>query len=191
MEQEWSLLADEMIRGIQSLLETIIQTPHSYYVALLAPLLFTAIVFLSGLIREKSEQNFLQKWNGLLEIAQSHFLLPFSKILIVDEDLDFLILAKQEFEEKGFHVYISDDEEKGMEILKRVENVEVVISNFKLLALLRQINGHRPSYPFLLVGFQDGQYLKLHPDKFLDKKRLGKEFDRCFKSLFRKVRKAA
>ncbi|MFZ8933046.1 MAG: response regulator [Bacteriovoracaceae bacterium] len=184
----WNLLTNEFNLAFNTMTESIGNTPFALLLVILAPLLFTAYVFFNWLVKEGGEHDELEKFNGLLEISQSHFLSPFSTILLVDDDTNFLEMSSKLLESKGHHVKTAMTGQQALDILRAdfEHNIQVVVTDFKLPDFngveLSQKNGH--IYPFLLVSALDGNQISFHSfdvvDGYLHKSKFRKDFEKEF-----------
>lgn len=192
--ETWNVLANEITLALDTIVHSVGNTPTPLLLVILAPLIFTAYVFFNWLVKEGEEHDELEKFNGLLEISQSRFLSPFSRILLVDDDPSFLEMSTKLLESKGHDVITAMTGQEALDILHRDfdHEIHVVITDFKLPDFngveLSQKNGH--VYPFLLVSALDGKQIKWNSldivDGFIHKSKFRNDFEKEFEKTINK-----
>lgn len=188
--EQFNILARELTNSFEFAWNAISNTPISLLLILLAPALFTAVVFYHWLYSEKSSFKEWEKLKILLDLAENNQLLPSSRVLVVDDDPDFLNIAKNIFNTKGITVITAANGMDALNILNEdpFHHIDAVVTDLNMphmegKELFQRNNG---LHPFLMVSGEEEKNLDSNVlsfcDAYMDKKKTQEEIVRATNS---------
>lgn len=171
----WDVISNELLESFKILGNSISNTPPSLLLIIVAPIAFTVFVFVNWLRKEGVKLEDWDKFKKLLQLTENYSIAPLSRVLIVDDDPDYLLMAEKIFEKKGITVIKAENGQQALDILNEdsYNRIDAVISDDGL----PDFNGpeiclkHHHQHPFLLTSATIPKSHTLHiVDGFLDKK---------------------
>lgn len=181
--EQLNILAGEIASSLEFAWNAVSNTPISLTLILLAPAIFTMVVFYHWIYNEKSSFKEWDKLKILLDLADNNQLLPSSRVLVVDDDPNFLEIAKNIFQKKGVTVITAKNGTDALNILNEdpFHHIDAVVTDLNMpkMAGIELFQRNLGGYPFLMVSAESEKNLDSNVlsfcDAYMDKKKTKQE----------------